>query len=409
MKPVYSSEADAYRIEIQAFLAENLPKGWRGLWALTPEERLKFVDGWREKLAERRLIAPAWPKEYGGGGLSPLENVVLAEEFAKSRAPLGREIDSPGINMLGPTLLQVGTEEQKARFLPKILSGEIRWAQGYSEPDAGSDLASLRTRARLEGDEWIIDGQKTWTSLAHLANWIFMLCRTDPTASKHHGITFLLMPLDQPGIEIRPLVNIVGNHDFNEVFFTGARTAADLVVGDVNEGWAVATKLLGFERTSRSTIVAIHYRDELDRMIEIARDRGLSKDPVIRQRLAWCYAKVEILRYLGMRILTRGLGGLPPGPESGLMKVINTEYRKVALDLAIDIMGMDATSPTGHKPFYVIGTDPGAEYSSAGWVDMYLGSQPGSVYAGTSEIQRNIIGERLLGLPREPLVPSTAS
>lgn len=403
MKPVYTPEAEKYRRQVQDFLRQSLPAGWTGLWSLDEDARVAFVSRWRDKLAEERLLAPSWPLEYGGGGLTPLEHVVLAEEFAKARVPMGREVDSPGINMLGPILMAAGTAAQKERFLPGILSGETRWAQGFSEPEAGSDLASLRTRATLDGDEWVIDGQKTWTSLAHLANWIFLLCRTDPSAAKHRGISFLLVPLEQPGVEIRPLVNMVDRRDFNEVFFTAARTASDLVVGQVNGGWDVATKLLAVERNATSTTVAIVYRDELDRMIAMAKERGRTRDPLVRQRLAWCYSKVEMLRYLGMRILTRSLEGLPPGPESSLMKVIKTEYRKIALDLAMDIMGMEATSPTGHRPFYVIGTDPGAEFSSGGWIDLYLGAQPGSVYAGTSEIHRNLIGERILGLPREPI------
>jgi alkylation response protein AidB-like acyl-CoA dehydrogenase len=401
VKPVYSAEAEAYRAVIKAFLKENLPAGWRGMWALKGDERAEFADTWRAKLYENRLIAPAWPVKYGGGGLSPVERLVLAEEFTKVAAPPSLEVDMGGIGLLGPTLLTRGTEEQKTYFLPRILSGQDRWAQGYSEPEAGSDLASLRTRAELVDGSWVINGQKVWTSLAHRANWIFVLCRTDPSASQHRGISFLLVPLDQPGISIRPLINIVGTHEFNEVFFTDARTEAKMIVGQPNEGWSVANSLLGVERLSGATMYGV-YKDELDRIIAMAKERRLSSDPIIRQRLAWSYSKVEILRYLGMKVATRLAADMPAGPESAVIKVLHTEYRKRVLDLAIDIMGLDATTPAGHRPYYPILSDVGAAYSSAGWVDMYLGAQPASIYAGTSEVHRNIIGERVLGLPREP-------
>jgi alkylation response protein AidB-like acyl-CoA dehydrogenase len=405
---VYTAEAEAYRQVIKTFLSTNLPEGWQGIWALEGDERTEFAEQWRENLYQNRLIAPAWPAEYGGGGLSPLERVVLAEEFTKAAAPQGLEVDMGGIGLLGPTLLMRGTEEQKATFLPRILSGQDRWAQGYSEPEAGSDLASLRTRAELVDDTWVINGQKIWTSLAHRANWIFLLCRTDASASRHRGISFLLVPLEQPGISIRPLINIVGTHEFNEVFFTDARTPAHMIVGKPNEGWSVANSLLGVERLSGATVHSV-YKDELDRIIAIAKDRGRTSDPLIRQQLAWCYSKVEILRFLGMKVATRLAADLPPGPESALIKVIHTEYRKKMMDLAIEIIGLDASTPTGHKAFYPILSDVGAGYSSAGWVDMYLGSQPASIYAGTSEVHRNIIGERILGLPREPRARSNES
>jgi alkylation response protein AidB-like acyl-CoA dehydrogenase len=245
VRPTYSAEAEEYRREVRDFLQRHLPEGWVGLWALPREDRPIFEKEWRAALGEAGYLAPGWPREYGGGGLSLLEQVVLTEEFIRARVPAPGDIDPAGLNMLGQTILAFGTEEQKKYFLPRTLSGEIRWAQGYSEPEAGSDLASLRTQAVLDGDEWVINGQKIWTSMAHVSNWVFVLCRTDASASKHHGISFLLVPLDQPGIEIRPIINMVGTHDFNEVFFTNARTRADLVVGDVDDGWTVANSLLG--------------------------------------------------------------------------------------------------------------------------------------------------------------------
>jgi alkylation response protein AidB-like acyl-CoA dehydrogenase len=400
---VYSAEAERYRREVQEFLRRQLPAGWTGLWALDPADRPAFKKQWRAALHESGYLAPGWPREYGGGGLSVLEQVVLTEEFIRARVPPPGDIDTAGINLLGPTLLAFGTEEQKRWFLPRTLSGEIKWAQGYSEPNAGSDLASLRTRAVLDGDQWRIDGQKVWTSSAHEADWLFVLCRTDPAAPRHHGISFLLVPVDQPGIEVRPIINMVGTHDLNEVFFTDARTRADLVVGEVNGGWQVASALLGEERTVRATTIHVADRDELDRIIAIARERGVAGDPGIRQRLAWCYAKVETHRLLGLRILTAALEGRPAGPEASMVKLIRSEYRQVLLELALEIIGLEATVPSGRKPTYrEISPDPGAAYSSAGWVDLYLGTRPYTVAGGSSEILRNIIGERVLGLPREP-------
>jgi hypothetical protein len=246
--PRYPAEAEAYRDKIRAFLGEHLPAGWKGVGALEHQAALHFTEEWRATLYDHGLLAASWPRQYGGGGLSPLEQVVVAEEFYRAGVPTGGPNDTFGIQMVGNTILQWGTDEQKQHFLPRILSGEDRWCQGYSEPGAGSDLASLATRAVLDGDEWVIDGQKTWTSVAQLANWIFVLARTNPDAPKHKGITFLLVPMDQPGVEVRPIRMMTGRSEFNETFFAGARTPKENVIGGVNAGWAVAMTLLGYER-----------------------------------------------------------------------------------------------------------------------------------------------------------------
>ena len=251
MDPTYTDEAEDYREKIQAFLAEHLPENWGGMGRLSEEASETFVEEWRALLAENQLLAVSWPVEYGGAGLSEVERIVLAEEFAKAGVPTGGNNDGFSITMVGNAIIECGTEEQKRHFLPKIISGEHRWCQGYSEPDSGSDLANLGTRAVLDGDEWVINGQKIWTSSGHTANWIFVLCRTNPTEAKHRGISFLLVPVDQPGVEMRPIININNRHDFNEVFFTDAKTAKENVVGDVNDGWRVANVLLGFERGRR--------------------------------------------------------------------------------------------------------------------------------------------------------------
>ncbi len=254
--------------------------------------------------------------------------------------PFGLPQDTFGVKMLANTLLRWGTEEQRSHFLPRILSGEDTWCQGYSEPDAGSDLASLTTRAVREGDEWVIDGQKVWTSGAHHSDWIFVLARTDRDAPKHRGISFLLVPLDQPGVEVRPFRMMSGQLHFNEVFFDGARTRADLVVGGVDNGWTVAQSLLGVERGEEAATNPILFRAEVERLVELARLYGRDQDPVIRQRIAWCWSKVEVMRYLGYRILTGWLKGAEPGPESSIAKLFWSEYHTKVTDLAMDIMGL---------------------------------------------------------------------
>ena len=403
MEPRYAPEAEAYREKVQAFLAEHLPSTWEGTGALRGEELDAFVDQWRKTLYENGMLGLSWPQAYGGAGLTPLELVVVAEEFAKAGVPSGSANDVFGIQMVGNTILRWGTEEQKAHFLPRILSGADRWCQGYSEPNAGSDLANLGCKAVLDGDEWVLNGQKIWTSAGHLADWIFVLARTDTDAPKHKGISFLLVPMDQPGVEVRPIAMISGESEFNEVFFTDARCPKENVVGEVNGGWAVAMTLLGYERGEAAAVLPIRYRGELDRLTELARERGRNTDPVIRQRLAWCHAKVEIMRYLGMRALTKFVAGEHPGADSAISKLYWSEYHKVVTELAVDILGADALVPSGRPPTSSFQTDdPGAPNSTASWVGTFLNARAGTIYAGTSQVQRNIIGEMVLGLPKEP-------
>ncbi|HZU74622.1 MAG TPA: acyl-CoA dehydrogenase [Acidimicrobiales bacterium] len=403
MQVRYPPEAEAYREKVQAFLAEHLPPGWKGIGALEPAEAAGFARDWRRVLYENGYLAVSWPTEYGGAGLSPLEQVVVAEEFARAGVPTGTDNDIFGIQMIGNTLIAWGTEEQKRHFLPRILSGEDRWCQGYSEPNAGSDLANLGTRAELDGDEWVINGQKIWNSSGHLANWIFVLTRTDPEAPKHRGITFLLCPMDQPGVEVRPIKMISGESEFNEVFFTNARTARANVVGEVNGGWAVAMTLLGYERGEAAATLSIRFRTELDRLFELARQYGRNDDPVVRQRLAWCYSRVEVMRFLGLRALTSFLAGRAPGPEGSISKLYWSEYHRQVTELAMDIMGPAGLVPTGRRPASAFQTDdPGAPNSTASWATTFLSARAGTIYAGTSQIQRNILGEMVLGLPKEP-------
>ena len=408
MEPTYPPEADEYREKIQAFLAEKLPSNWAGIGALDPEQREQFVAEWRQTLFENNLLAFSWPQEYGGPGLSSMEAVIVAEEFAKVGVPMGTANDVFGIQMVGNTIIHWGTEEQKKHFLPRILSGEDKWCQGYSEPGSGSDLANLGTRAVLDGDEWVLNGQKIWTSAGHLADWIFVLCRTDPDAPKHKGISFLLCPMDQPGVEVRPIQMISGESEFNEVFFTDARVPKENVVGEVNGGWAVAMTLLGFERGESAATTPIQYRTELDRMIELAKATGADQDPTIRQRLAWCHQKVEMMRYLGMRTLSKFLQGSSPGPDAAITKLYWSEYHLKSTELAMDILGSAAMTPSGQAPSNAFGADdPGVPIDNVrSWTDTFLTARAGTIYAGTSQVQRNIIGEMVLGLPKEPKADS---
>lgn len=403
MDPSYSQEAEAYREKIGAFLAEHLPADWAGMGALPADKLAMFMAEWRQTLAANGLLAPSWPAEYGGGGLSSLEKVIVAEEFQKAGVPTGGNNDAFSIGMVGNTILNMGSDEMKSEFLPKIISGDYVFCQGYSEPNSGSDLASLMCKAELDGDEWVINGQKIWTSAGQSANWIFVLTRTDFESSKHKGITFLLCPMDQPGVEVRPIAMMSGASEFNETFFTDARTAKQNVVGEVNGGWGVAMTLLGYERGDAAATTPIAFRTELDRLFALAEDRGVSNDPLIRQRLAWCYSKVEIMRYMGMGTLTRFLNGATPGPSESLFKLYWSEYHKAVTELSVDILGAAAMVPTGHIPMTSFSTDlPGSPNSSASWVGTFYNARAGTIYAGTSQVQRNIIGEMVLGLPKEP-------
>ncbi|HEX3426885.1 MAG TPA: acyl-CoA dehydrogenase family protein, partial [Acidimicrobiales bacterium] len=314
-----------------------------------------------------------------------------------------------GDTLVGPTILKWGTEAQKREFLPQILSGRISWCQGFSEPDAGSDLASVTTRAELDGDEWVIHGQKVWTTQAHQADYIFLLARTDPEAPKHAGISYLLVPMKQAGIEVRPIRQPDGSAEFNEVFFEAARCPKDNVVGGLNNGWTVAMTTLGFERGTSATTGHRRFKKELDELISLARDRGLAGDPLIRQRLADAWTKVKIMQINGYRTLTAALGG---GNDSGVKalaatnKMFWSEYHQEVMDLAMDIAGMGAQVLTGSgEPEVVPGyglrrQSPGYPVSVA--QSSFFFSRSETIWGGTAQIQRNIVGERILGLPREP-------
>ena len=403
MDPTPSAEAEAYRQKVQAFLAEKLPANWEGIGQLEGDALTDFVTEWRQTLYESGYLAPGWPVEYGGGGLSALEQVIIAEEFARAGVPTGGPNDVFGIQMLGNTLLMMGSEEQKQYYLPRILSGEDTWCQGYSEPNAGSDLGNVGLKAELDGDQWILNGQKIWTSAGHLADHIFTLARTDPDAPKHKGISFLLVDMRQPGIEVRPIKMISGESEFNEVFYTDATVPKENVVGGVNDGWRVAMALLGYERGEAAATQSVRFQAEIDRLMLLAKERGVADDPRIRQRLAWAYSKVQIMRYSGMRVLTQFLGGHHPGPDAAIGKLYWSEYHKIVTELAMDIYGAEAMTIDGREPSSSFGgDDAGAPNSTGSWVNTFLNARAGTIYAGSSQVQRNIIGEMVLGLPKEP-------
>jgi alkylation response protein AidB-like acyl-CoA dehydrogenase len=399
-----SATTDEFREQVKKFFRSNLPEDWRGYGALPEQDREAFCADWREIMRKERYLAPTWPEEYGGGGLGLAEQAVIQEELVRHGLPtIPHPSDRFAFILIGPTLLHWGTPEQKAHFLPAMISGEHRWAQGYSEPDAGSDLFSLTTKGELDGGEWVVNGQKVWQTDGQYANWIFALVRTEPEASRGAGISMLLLPIDQPGVEVRTIRSMTGKEEFSEVFFSDARTAADNIVGPRGAGAKVALTLLGFERGSASGATYASYRIELDRLIELIKERGLAQDQVVRQRLAWCHCRLEMLKYLGMRTFAGALSGEPPGPESSILKLYESEYHAKVTELAMDVLGMEGLVLSGDPGVETLGPDPlGSPNSPAAWINQYLTARAATIYGGSSQIQRNTLGEQVLGLPREP-------
>jgi len=401
----YPPEAEEFRAEIRQWLEDHLPEGWG-----TPErtmsksERRDFANAWAEQLHEGGWICASWPAEYGGKGLSLLQQVVLHEEFARVQAPL--RADFFGDTLVGPTLLQWGTEEQKKEFIPRILAGTVSWCQGFSEPDAGSDLASLSTKAELDGDEWVINGQKVWTTQAQYADYVFLLARTNPDAPKHAGISYLLVPMDQPGIEVRPIEQVDGTAEFNEVFFTGARCPKDNVVGGVDNGWKVAMTTLGFERGSSATTGHRRFAREFDVIVAEARARGKDKDPLVRQRLARAWSNVKIMEINGYRSLTDALSGTRHAAALGACnKMFWSETHQQTMELAMDILGLDGQvlMGDGEGGEAMPGVRRGRDgYPIGDLQASFFFSRSETIWGGTAQIQRNIVGERVLGLPKEP-------
>ena len=341
MDLAYTPEAEAFRVEIREWLTSNLPAGWGDEdFEMTPEERKEFNDQWPKKLFGGGWICATWPKEYGGKGLTTMQGVVLAEEFARFKAPM--RADFFGDTLVGPTILQWGTEEQKKEFLPRILNGSVRWCQGFSEPNSGSDLASLMTSAVLDGDEWIINGQKVWTTGGHHADYCFLLTRTDPDAPKHKGISYLLVPMRQPGVEVRGITQPDGTAEFCEVFFTDARCPKDNVVGGVNNGWKVANSTLAFERGQSATTGYRRFEDEYKLLVDAGHGNGSIADPIASVNA--CQLLHESAAAAHQRsavVVGDAVGHKDPGVAAlgATNKMFWSEMHQEAMELALDIFG----------------------------------------------------------------------
>ncbi|XEC32613.1 acyl-CoA dehydrogenase family protein [Streptomyces fradiae] len=390
------SSVEEFRTAIRDWLRSQLTGEFAALKGLggPGREHEAFAErlAWERHMAAHGWTCVGWPKEYGGRGASIEEQLAFHEEYALADAPA--RVNHIGEQLLGPALIDHGTEEQKARFLPPIRAVEELWCQGYSEPDAGSDLAAVRTRAVRDGDEWVVHGQKIWTSLAHESQWCFVLARTEPRAEPrtepraesrtpgsrpHAGLSYLLVPLDQPGVDIRPIVQLTGTSEFNEVFFDGARTAATHVVGAPGDGWRIAMATLGYERGVSTLGQQVGFRRELEALIVLARANGAAADPLIRDRLVRAWTGLRTLR-----------AHARTGTEPSLAKLSWSHWHRDLGELAMDVRGAAATLAAGEP------------YELDAWQRLFLFSRADTIYAGSSEIQRNIIAERVLGLPKEP-------
>ena len=391
MRLRFSDEDEAFRREVAAWLEERLGGEFapvRGVGG-SGDAHAKVDErrAWERALGDAGWTCLGWPREWGGRGATLTQQVIFYEEYARAGGP-GR-LGHIGEGLLGPTLIAFGSESQKRRFLPPIVRGEEIWCQGYSEPNAGSDLANVQTRARLEGGEWILDGQKVWTSWAQWSDWCFVVCRTEPGSQRHRGLSYLLVPMRQPGVEIRPIVQITGDSEFSEVFFDGARTAAENVVGAPGDGWRVAMGRLAFERGVSTLGQQLSFRNELAAVVAAAKRSGAAKDPAIRQRLAQAWIGLEIMRYNALRGLSHGEQG-ELAPEGMIAKLYWASWHRALGELAMDVLGEDANALEG------------APYAITPFQRLFLFTRSDTIYAGSNEIQRNLIAQRALGLPREP-------
>lgn len=386
----FSDQDEAFRREVQTWLAANLAGAFAPLRGRGgPGDEHAFVAerrAWERRLGEAGWIGIGWPREAGGRGLPLLQQVIWHEEYARAGGP-GR-LGHIGEGLLAPTVIAFGTEEQRRRFLPPIARGEEIWCQGYSEPNAGSDLANVQTRARLDGGEWILDGQKVWTSWAQWSDWCFVLCRTEPGSQRHHGLSYLLVPMRQPGVTIRPIVQITGDSEFSEVFFDGARTAAEHVVGAPGAGWKVAMGTLAFERGASTLGQQLQFQNELDAVIAAARRTGADRDPLLRQRLAHAWMGLQIQRYNALRTLSRA--DRPElAREAMITKLFWASWHRRLGKLAMDVLGPEAEQADAPP------------YELSRLQRLFLFSRSDTIYAGSNQIQRNLIAERALGLPKE--------
>jgi alkylation response protein AidB-like acyl-CoA dehydrogenase len=384
-------EDEAFRKEVRSWLDDHVVGEFAALGGRggSGDETFGFETrlAWEQELATGGWTCIGWPAEHGGRGASVAQQVIFNEEYVRASAP-GR-VGVMGEGLIGPTIIHYGTAAQKERFLPPIVAGTELWCQGYSEPDAGSDLANVRTRAERDGDHWVVTGQKVWTSLAHQADWCFVLCRTDPDSVRHHGLSYLLVPMNQPGVEVRPITQLTGTSEFNEVFFDGARTEVSNVVGEVGDGWRVALATLAFERGVGLLGHQLGFRRELDRLIARARCSGKGGDAVMRDRLARAWSELEIMRLNTLRSLS-GVDGPSAPPEASIAKLYWATWHRRLGELAMDVGGIGGQVVSG------------ADDELDDWQRTFLFSRSETIYGGSNQIQRNIIGERVLGLPREP-------
>jgi alkylation response protein AidB-like acyl-CoA dehydrogenase len=394
MKLSFSAEDEKFRAEVAAWFASNLTGEF---------EKLKFRGGpgdehsyseerkvWEQKLAEGGWTCVGWPEKYGGRGLSIEQQVIYFEEYARAGAP-GR-MGHIGEGLAGPTLIHFGTVAQKQKYLPGIVSGKEFWCQGYSEPSAGSDLANVKTKARFDeaSGKWLITGQKVWTSLAHESDYCFVIARTDPESSAHKGLGFFLLKMDQPGITVRPIEQLTGTAEFNEVFFDEAECDANDIVGAPGEGWKVAMGLLGFERGVSTLGQQMQFQNELNEVVKAAQTNGAAKDPVIRQRVADAHIGLKIMRYNSMRMLSSNSGDGELQKEALIYKLYWATWHRDLGELAMDVLGAEAEILEA------------APYQLTALQSLYLFVRSDTIYGGTNQIQRNIIAERGLGMPREP-------
>ena len=387
----FSAEEDAYREQVRAWLSENIPSWWRETRDREVSDQDTIHDKlrkWHCTLYEAGYVGTTWPREYGGWGRTHVENAILQEELSRSQAPT--TVNGLGIGLAGPAIIHHGNEAQSKRFLVPMLRADEMWCQGYSEPGAGSDLANVQTRAELRGDKYIVNGQKIWTSGAHLADWNFCLVRTDPDAKKHDGIGFLLIDMHSSGIEVSPLVQINGAHGFSQVFYTDVEVPSENMVGHPTEGWRVANTVLGYERGAGTLSRAIVYQHYLEELRALAKTTGRNEDAAVRQRMAQAAIDIEVLRLLGLRQLTALAQGSGHGPESSIQKVYYSELNQRLAELGSDLTGaygqLAARSPRSVE--------------NGIWTERDLSTRAVTIFSGTSEIQRNIIAERVLGLPR---------
>ena len=382
-----SPSEEAFRQEFAGWLRANLPDEWKGrrLRGALEGPVLEARRSWERKLGAGNWLGVSWPAAYGGRGATAMEHVAYLEELFGAGAP--DSLNTLGLNLVGPTMIEVGTDEQKQRFLRPMLRGEAVWCQGFSEPNAGSDLAGLQTRADRDGDDWVVSGQKIWSSGAQYSDWCALLARTDQDAPKHKGISFLLVDMRSPGITVRPIRQISGDSEFNEIYFDNVRVPGGQILGEVNGGWLVANRMLAYERGVITMEMLAGYRrlwQELRDYARATRRHGaaLIDDPSVRDRLARSYVDIQLMRLANLRLITRYMRGLPPAAETSYMKLYWVTAEQGLSDLSLSLAGPAALAMGGE------------------WLRLYFMSRGASIYGGTEDIQRNIIAERVFGLPR---------